>query len=109
MLLAINYLKERKFIYRYLKPENIIVIENENKINKFWNFKYNRRQNINNNRNTTLDIIRSKFWKRIFISNFNYNSIHAFIYEGVPFGKDADDPMKIYISIMKDNLELPKK
>ena len=56
-----------------------------------------------------MDIIRSKFWKRIFISNFNYNSIHAFIYGGVPFGKDADDPMKIYISIMKDNLELPKK
>ena len=112
MLLAINYLHERKYIYRDLKPENIIVTENG--YIKLIDFGTSKR--IEDRTSTIIGTPHYMSPEVILGEGYSFQidfwsiaiCIYEFICGGVPFGETADDPMKIYISIIKDKLEFPK-
>ena len=112
MLLAINYLHERKYIYRDLKPENIIVTENG--YIKLIDFGTSKR--IEDRTSTIIGTPHYMSPEVILGEGYSFQidfwsiaiCIYEFICGGVPFGETADDPIKIYMSIIKDKLEFPK-
>ena len=112
MLLSINYLHERKVIYRDLKPENIIVIENGYiKLIDFGTAK-----KIEDRTSTIIGTPHYMAPEVILGEGYSFQidfwsiaiCIYEFICGEVPFGETADDPMKVYISIIKDKLSFPQ-
>ena len=112
MLLSINYLHERKLIYRDLKPENIIVIENGYiKLIDFGTAK-----KIEDRTSTIIGTPHYMAPEVILGEGYSFQidfwsiaiCIYEFICGEVPFGETADDPMKVYISIIKDKLSFPQ-
>ena len=112
MLISINYLHERKVIYRDLKPENIIVIENGYiKLIDFGTAK-----KIEDRTSTIIGTPHYMAPEVILGEGYSFQidfwsiaiCIYEFICGEVPFGETADDPMKVYISIIKDKLSFPQ-
>ena len=111
MMLAINYLHERKFIYRDIKPENIIIIKNGYlKLVDFGTAKA-----IEDRTSTIIGTPHYMAPEVILGEGYSFQvdywSIGICTYEfccgGVPFGETNEDPMDIYISIIKDKLNFP--
>jgi len=111
MLLAINYLHKRKFIYRDLKPENLIVLNNGYlKLIDFGTVK-----NITDRTSTIIGTPQYMAPEVIFGEGYSFQvdfwsiaiCAYEFICGGVPFGENFEDPMKIYYSIINDELTFP--
>ena len=111
MFLAINYLHEKKIIYRDIKPENILVTSNG--YLKFVDF--GTAKEINERTSTIIgtphymapEIILGKGYS----FQVDYWSIAICMYEficgGVPFGDSLDDPLDIYFAVLNQKLSFP--
>jgi cGMP-dependent protein kinase len=111
MMLAINYLHKRKFIYRDLKPENLMVLSNGYlKLIDFGTVK-----NIIDRTSTIIGTPQYMAPEVILGEGYSFQidfwsiaiCAYEFICGGVPFGENFDDPMKIYNSIINDQLNFP--
>ena len=112
IFLAIKYLHKRKFIYRDIKPENIIVIKNGYlKLIDFGTVK-----EITDRTCTIIGTPHYMAPEVILGEGYSFQidywsiaiCMYEFICGGVPFGEVLDDPIKIYSSVIKDKLEFPK-
>ena len=111
IMIAINDLHTKKFIYRDLKPENLIVLNNG--YIKLIDFKTVKK--IIDRTSTIIGTPQYMSPEVILGENYSFAidfwSIAICTYEffcgGVPFGEDYDDPMKIYNSIINDKLTFP--
>ena len=111
MFIAINYLHERKIIYRDIKPENILVTSNG--YLKFVDF--GTAKEINERTSTIIgtphymapEIILGKGYS----FQVDYWSIAICMYEficgAVPFGESLDDPLDIYFAVLNQKLSFP--
>jgi cGMP-dependent protein kinase len=108
MMLAIEYLHNRKIIYRDLKPENVLVTENG--FIKLIDFG-----TVKQIKDRTATIIGTPHYMAPevvlgegYSFQVDYWSIAICIYEficgGVPFGEGADDPMNVYVSVINEYL-----
>ena len=104
IMLAIQYLHERKIIFRDIKPENIIVLENGYiKLIDFGTakeIKDNAKTIIGTPQYMAPEVILGDLYS----FEIDYWSIGICLYEfccGVlPFGENEEDPTKIYVSIL---------
>ena len=113
MFVAINYLHERKIIYRDIKPENIIVTSKGYlKLIDFGTAKEIKEKE------RTSTIIGTPHYMapeiilgRGYSFQVDYWSISICMYEficgGVPFGESLEDPIDIYFSVMNQKLSFP--
>ena len=111
MMLVIDYLHNNNFIYRDIKPENVMVCENG--FIKLIDFGTAKQVT---DRNFTVTGTPHYMAPEI-INGEGYSfqvdiwSIGICIYEFfcgyVPFGSNTDDPMEIYNSVLKDQLKFP--
>ena len=113
MFVAINYLHERKIIYRDIKPENIIVTSKGYlKLVDFGTAKEIKEKE------RTSTIIGTPHYMapeiilgRGYSFQVDYWSIAICMYEficgGVPFGESLEDPIDIYFSVMNQKLSFP--
>ena len=111
MMLAVEYLHERKFIFRDIKPENIMVLENGYiKLIDFGTAK-----KINEKTNTITGTPHYMAPEVIMGEGYSFQvdfwSIACCMYEfmcgSLPFGESAEEPMEIYLSIINDKLTFP--
>ena len=111
MMLAVEYLHERKFIFRDIKPENIMVLENGYiKLIDFGTAK-----KINDKTSTIIGTPHYMAPEVIMGEGYSFQvdfwSIACCMYEfmcgTLPFGESAEEPMEIYLSIINDKLTFP--
>ena len=111
MMLAVDYLHERKFVYRDIKPENIIVIQSGYvKLIDFGTAKA-----IVDRTNTIIGTPHYMAPEVVLGEGYSFQvdmwSIAICLYEfmcgGVPFGENAEDPMDVYLSIINDKMSFP--
>ena len=113
MMLAIQYLHERKIIYRDIKPENIIIEKNGYlKLIDFGTAKEieDRTKTISGTPHYMApEIITGGGYS----FQVDFWSISICMYEfmcgEVPFGEKEEDPMEIYFEIINKNLTFPDK
>ena len=113
MMIAIQYLHERKIIYRDIKPENIIVEKNGYlKLIDFGTAK-----EIEDRTKTIIGTPHYMAPEIITGGGYSFQvdfwSISICMYEfmcgEVPFGEKEEDPMEIYFAIINDNLTFPEQ
>ena len=106
LMLAINYLHERKFIFRDIKPENIIVLENGFiKLIDFGTAK-----EIKDKTKSIIGTPQYMAPEVILGDNYSleidYWSLGVCLYEfccGIlPFGENEEDPTNIYMSVLNE-------
>ena len=111
MMLAINYLHDRKFIYRDIKPENIIIIRSGYpKLIDFGTAK-----EIVDRTSTIIGTPHYMAPEVILGEGYSFQVDYwsiaicafEFICGVVPFGETCEDPMDIYLSIIKDKIVFP--
>jgi len=112
-MIAIQYLHERKIIYRDIKPENIIIETNGYlKLIDFGTAK-----EIEDRTKTIIGTPHYMAPEIILGGGYSFQvdfwSISICMYEfmcgQVPFGEKDDDPMEIYFSIINDHLGFPNE
>ena len=113
MMIAIQYLHERKIIYRDLKPENIIVEKNGYiKLIDFGTAK-----EIEDRTKTIIGTPHYMAPEIIMGGGYSFQvdfwSISICMYEfmcgEVPFGEKEEDPMEIYFAIINNHLSFPSQ
>ena len=113
MMIAIQYLHERKIIYRDIKPENIIIEKNGYlKLIDFGTAK-----EIEDRTKTIIGTPHYMAPEIITGGGYSFQvdfwSISICMYEfmcgEVPFGEKEEDPMEIYFEIINKNLTFPDK
>ena len=113
MMIAIQYLHERKIIYRDIKPENIIVEKNGYlKLIDFGTAK-----EIEDRTKTIIGTPHYMAPEIIMGGGYSFQvdfwSISICMYEfmcgEVPFGEKEEDPMEIYFAIINNHLSFPSK
>ena len=106
IMLAVQYLHQRKFVYRDIKPENIMVLENGYiKIIDFGTAKA-----IEDKTETTMGTPHYMAPEMIFGKGYSFEvdywaiacCMYEFICGGVPFGEDSEDTIEIYNAIKKE-------
>ena len=113
IMTAINYLHERKIIYRDIKPENIIVL-----INGYLKLiDFGTAKEIKDRTKTIIgtphymapEVILGREYS--FPVDFWSISIcmYEFICGEVPFGEREEDPMEIYFAIINNELDFNEK
>ena len=112
MMIAIQYLHERKIIYRDIKPENIIIKKNGYlKLIDFGTAK-----EIEDRTKTIIGTPHYMAPEIIMGGGYSFQvdfwSISICMYEfmcgQVPFGEKDDDPMEIYFAIINNHISFPK-
>ena len=113
MMIAIQYLHERKIIYRDIKPENIIIEKNGYlKLIDFGTAK-----EIEDRTKTIIGTPHYMAPEIIMGGGYSFQvdfwSISICMYEfmcgEVPFGEKEEDPMEIYFAIINNQLSFPNK
>ena len=113
MMIAMQYLHERKIIYRDIKPENIIVEKNGYlKLIDFGTAK-----EIEDRTKTIIGTPHYMAPEIIMGGGYSFQvdfwSISICMYEfmcgEVPFGEKEEDPMEIYFAIINNHLSFPNK
>ena len=106
IMLAVRYLHQRKFVYRDIKPENIMVLENGYiKIIDFGTAKL-----IEDKTKTTLGTPHYMAPEMIMGNGYSFEvdywaiavCMYEFICGEVPFGENSEDTMEIYLSIKNE-------
>ena len=111
LMLAIDYLHERKFIFRDIKPENVIVIQN----GYIKLIDVGTAKEIVDRTNTIIGTPHYMAPEVILGEGYSFQvdiwSIAICMYEfmcgGVPFGENADEPMDVYLAIINEKLVFP--
>ena len=105
-MLAVRYLHQRKFVYRDIKPENIMVLENGYiKIIDFGTAK-----KIEDKTKTTMGTPHYMAPEMILGSGYSFEvdywaiaiCMYEFICGEVPFADQSEDTMEIYLSIKNE-------
>ena len=113
MMVAIQYLHERKIIYRDIKPENIIIEENGYlKLIDFGTAK-----EIEDRTKTIIGTPHYMAPEIITGGGYSFQvdfwsisiCMYEFICGEVPFGEKDEDPMEIYFAIINKSLSFPSK
>ena len=112
LLLAMEYLHNRKFIYRDLKPENVMVL-NKNGYLKLIDFGTCKK--IDDRTSTIIGTPHYMAPEVVLGEGYSFQvdywSIAICMYEfmcgGVPFGENADDPMEVYLAVVNTKLSFP--
>ena len=106
IMLAVNYLHQRKFVFRDIKPENVMVLENGYiKIIDFGTAKA-----IEDKTKTTLGTPHYMAPEMILGKGYSFEvdfwaiavCMYEFICGEVPFGDDLEDTMEIYLAIKNE-------
>jgi cGMP-dependent protein kinase len=106
IMLAVRYLHQRKFVYRDIKPENIMVTENGYiKIIDFGTAK-----EINDRTQTTMGTPHYMAPEMIFGKGYSFEvdywaiavCMYEFICGEVPFGEQCEETMDIYCAIKNE-------
>ena len=113
LLLAIEYLHERKFIYRDIKPENIMVCY-KNGYLKLIDFGTAKR--ITDRTSTIIGTPHYMAPEVIIGGGYSFQvdiwsiaiCMYEFVCGGVPFGESAEDPMEVYLAIINTKLTFPQ-
>ena len=112
IMLALEYLHEKKFIYRDIKPENIMVLFNTGYLKLI---DFGTAKKIVDHTSTIIgtpyymapEIILGQGYS----FQVDYWSLAICMYEfmcgKVPFGESAEDPMEVYIAIVNTKLTFP--
>ena len=106
LMLAVEYLHERKFIYRDIKPENVMILENGYiKLIDFGTAKA-----ITDKTTTIIGTPHYMAPEVILGDGYSFQvdfwsiaiCIYEFICGAVPFGETAEEPMDVYLSIINE-------
>ena len=106
IMLAVKYLHQRKFVFRDIKPENVMVLDNGYiKIIDFGTAKA-----IEDKTKTTLGTPHYMAPEMILGKGYSFEvdywaiavCMYEFICGGVPFGDDCEDTMEIYLAVKNE-------
>ena len=106
IMLAVRYLHQRKFVYRDIKPENVMVLDNGYiKIIDFGTAKQ-----IEDKTKTTLGTPHYMSPEMILGKGYSFEvdywaiaiCMYEFICGEVPFGDDLEDTMEIYLAVKNE-------
>ena len=111
LFVIINYLHSHKFIYRDIKPENIVVEEN----GYIKLIDFGAAKKIEDKTKTVIGtpyyMAPEVFSGEGYSFEADYWSVAICMYEFmcgyVPFGEDLEDPLEIYNTIMNSELDFP--
>jgi cGMP-dependent protein kinase len=106
IMLALKYLHERSFIFRDIKPENIMILENG--FVKLIDF--GAAKSINNRTNSIIGTPQYMAPEVILGDQYSFEidywsvgvCLYEFVYGEMPFGQDASEVIEIYTSIINE-------